>query len=310
MWLDYHRRALFALGVVSDSKWSMEEIELASWSDFSFGLQRIDEKRKDRQQQNNGRCLKPTLFRGLGNYVWSLETTLERFFKPESINEKPSVLRYYRKVTRSQPAVESLISAVWQDLPDYPAFQKLLQSDYCLDRPLGRERVIYEYLTYLRHHGYPSPLLDWTVSPWVASFFAFDRMATDATHVAIYALAQDTCHSISGDQHLFDIGPYVRTHPRHYLQQSRYTMCVSADPTNNEARRDYLFYSHDQALTSGPNRERDLLVKVKIPAKERRTALEQLDLMNINAYSLFGSEDSLIHTLATRQCLFEKWGLP
>src|SRR5579871_975887 len=31
----------------------------------------------------------------------------------------------------------------------------------------------YDYMAYLRHHGFPSPLLDWTRSPYVAAFFAF-----------------------------------------------------------------------------------------------------------------------------------------
>ena len=42
------------------------------------------------------------------------------------------------------------------------------------------------------------------------------------------------------------------------------------------------------------------LLKFTIPATERRAVLQRLDLMNVNPYSLFGSEDSLVRTIARR----------
>lgn len=33
----------------------------------------------------------------------------------------------------------------------------------------------YGFMTRLRHHGFPSPLLDWPQSPYIAAFFAFNK---------------------------------------------------------------------------------------------------------------------------------------
>ena len=160
---------------------------------------------------------------------------------------------------------------------------------------------IYEYLVYLRHHSFPSPLLDWTASPYVAAFFAFDSPPREEQHVCVYAFLQGKDSGGSSDAHFFVVGPYIQSDPRHLLQQCRYSMCVAHDVPNH----DYLFRPHqsglDEAAGSGE------LFKITMPIKERLSALKQLELMNINAFSLFGSEDSLIRTVARRELLFRDW---
>jgi hypothetical protein len=50
-------------------------------------------------------------------------------------------------------------------------------------------------------------------------------MDKNATHVSVYALLRDPTVG-SGSAHLFIVGPYVKSDPRHYAQQSRYSLCV------------------------------------------------------------------------------------
>src|ERR1035437_9997854 len=200
----------------------MEEIEIVSWSQFGEAVNRIDQLRATTEKQHGGRPLVKAIFRGVGNSHWGLSTTLERSFPMERSAPVVTLSGYYRKISTSQPAVETMTGNKWEDLPDWQTFQRMLneQAEEWIDSLLEKNVAIYRYLVYLRHHGFPSPLLDWTASPYVAALFAFDSMDKDAEQVALYAYLQDTIHLSAADEHFFMVGPYLRTHPRHYLQQS------------------------------------------------------------------------------------------
>ncbi len=45
----------------------------------------------------------------------------------------------------------------------------------------------------------------------------------------------------------------------------------------------------------------DLLWKYNIPISERNKVLKKLDAFNLNLFSVFGSDESLMATMATRQ---------
>ena len=136
----------------------------------------------------------------------------------------------------------------------------------------------------------------------MAAFFAFDSPPKEAKSVCVYALSRDLGSSGSSDAHMWVVGPYMVAHPRHLLQQCQYSMCVAMDHSNN----DYIFRPHPSGLAGAVGRK-GASYRIVIPATERDTALKQLDLMNINAFSLFGSEDSLVRTVARRELLFRDW---
>lgn len=87
----------------------------------------------------------------------------------------------------------------------------------------------YEYFAYLRHHGYPSPLLDWTASPYIAAFFAFRNVAPTVDKVSVYVYLEYAGFGKIGSNDAPSIktfGPYATIHSRHILQQSSYTICA------------------------------------------------------------------------------------
>jgi hypothetical protein len=258
----------------------VEEIAVKSWEEFEErllpffgGLSRI--------RKSPPRLTTP-IFRGHGNATWSLKTTLER-----SAQHQLSMSQYFAKIRTVKPAVVSLTGKEWV-LPG------MFDPDYKPSTPPPG----YEFMIYLRHHGFPSPLLDWTESPYVAAFFAFHKSNDhNNDHVAIYSYATRTMfrrkRSVKAG-YIITLGPHVVSHQRHYSQQSRYTICVRPSENENEG---FLYTRHEDIETSR-SENFHVFTKYLIPRSERKKVMARLTLMNITAFSLFGSEEALMETLA------------
>jgi hypothetical protein len=260
----------------------LQTIELSSWQDFEKTI--INEG----QDFLNG----PNIYRGHPNATWSLETTLER-----SIGSDISVSAYYYDIKNLQSQIETFTDHYW-DLPSYVDYNRIVRDG---------KRVIQEpvtsYMQYLRHFGYPSPLLDWTYSPFIAAYFAFRELTNKSDSVAIYQLsagAQVWANSwdpsrITPEKPIIcPIATASRKNKRHYLQQSVYTICLQ------KLDGDISFASHQNpkiiALDNN-NTTGATIKKYIIPTKERMIVLQGLEAHNINAYSLMGTEESLLESL-------------
>lgn len=259
----------------------VNEVSVKDWAGFQAEADRIQEDFEARRGAGKSRVSDP-LFRGQPDHSWTLQTTLERF------STKPwSVKRYHRLLMSVAPAVISLTSKEWD-----------LGGDMEVDQSRNGPPPGYEFMIYLRHHGFPSPLLDWSRSPYVAAFFAFAGQPDPSRDaVAVYAFREYLGYgkTWSGDAaRIIGLGPYAVTHERHYAQQCEYTICKK--PEND----DYLYCNHEEALRDRVIPQ-DSLTKYIIPVTERRHFMRKLESMNIHTYSLFRDETSLMQTLAYRE---------
>ena len=191
-------------------------------------------------------------------------------------------------------------------VPEYnPNFAQAFLDQSALDSPDAFPGdPLYRYMVYLRHHGFPSPLLDWSYSPYVAAFFAFrNEPAGRSEKRSIYAYC-GTPYGIKGgavgEPAIRGIGPYVRSHRRHFRQQSDYTICTSWD-----ANYGWRFDSHESAIANRRPKQ-DFLWKFDIPSGERVKVLGLLNDYNLNAFSLFDTEETLLETMWIKEHVMRK----
>ena len=254
--------------------------------------------RELRQCHRARRISSPILFRGHSNSEWKLQTTLEQRNKSNMLFRD-----YYSVISRIKPQIEAFTKGRW-DIPDFSSVVRLLDDydAFSLDLDNGNFPA-QQYMVYLRHHGFPSPLLDWTRSPYIAAYFAFssDRMPPQG-QVSVYCFLdapENSKVTSSREPVIRRLGVSLQCHPRHFLQQADYTVCLTHALTCFGNHEEVVHERPNPPLYGGRKMPRQYrLWKFILPWTERAKVLSVLTDFNLNAFSLFQSEETLMDTMA------------
>ncbi|HEY4302432.1 MAG TPA: FRG domain-containing protein [Candidatus Didemnitutus sp.] len=206
------------------------------------------------------------LFRGQGSNQWHLTTSfhrLQRFDLKRYRNENLGELAHRINSTTTRR----------YSLPDPVSFGALL--------------------SLAQHHGYPTPILDWTRSPFIAAYFAFSSRATREPNSfsRIFLFDQDAWRKAQPQPaNIQDPAPSVSIrqfesyeNPRHVPQQSYHTFSTVADVA--------------AWIRLSETKERKFLGIVDIPNTDRADAMRELASMGITAASMFPGLDGVCRGL-------------
>ena len=226
-----------------------------------------------RQHQN------ASLFRGHGCSSFSLATTLHRAGRYRLERYVVSELVQFKS------HVEALLDRRFNlgDADDYATVIALAQ-----------------------HHGLPTPMLDWTESPYIAAFFAFSdalegqRLGRDSTHVRVYALTQEFVQGTSPPTVVVSLpNPFVAClavgplhNPRLYAQQARFMV------TN---------VVNVEGFIRGVERKmgKQYLFAADIPVSCAAEALQDLAFMGLSAATMFPGLDG-VSRMIRHEMFFKK----
>jgi len=158
------------------------------------------------------------------------------------------------------------------------------------DRSLGA------LLNLAQHHGYPTPLLDWTKSPYVSAFFAFEdiNQVKKRKHVSIFIFEdRKWAEKVGRVANIRAPNMLLRTLELPGFGNARVLPQQSVTMFSNVADIESLIFVNE--TTKG-----EFVKAIAIPSSDREKAMRDLSLMGITWGSLFPGLDGICRQLRSR----------
>lgn len=156
------------------------------------------------------------------------------------------------------------------------------------------------FFNLIQHHGYPTPILDWSYSPYVAAFFAYrgisDEEANQRPSKPVRILVFDQAQwRLDWTQLLilapaaphFSVAEFISIENERMIPQQ-----AASTVTNIDDIEDYI------RAKESPGKS--YLSAIDLPASERRKVVTELGYMGITAGSLFPGLDGMCEELKER----------
>jgi FRG domain len=185
---------------------------------------------------------------------------------------------------------------------DIPALHRQLsaRTKHVFNLQIGDENGAFFNL--VQHHGYPTPLLDWTYSPYVAAFFAYRNITNkqaakaapaDRVRILVFDQAEWRRDFIQIPQLILpfgfhvSLGEFIAIENERMIPQQATSMITNIDDIEGY-------------IQSKQSAAKKYLWAIDLPMSDRRQAVSELSYMGITAGSMFPGLDGACEELRER----------
>lgn len=180
---------------------------------------------------------------------------------------------------------------------DIPVLQRNLSARTKHFFKLDQQDEFGAFVSLIQHHGYPTPVLDWTYSPYVAAFFAYRGISNEK--------AEDSAPDARVRILVFDaqawrlrFQPVTKLiHPQLYLTVRDFIAIENERTVPQQACSTVTSVDDIEAFLLRIAPDTTYLQAIDLPVRDRRHVMRELRYMGITAGSLFPGLDGTCEDL-------------